>query len=174
VRRAKANATYEGSSIEAMTELTYARRSARVLLLDSADRLLLLGYENGEWFTPGGGLDDGEQPRQAAVRELREEIGLHIGVDELGPLVAISAGHANLGWVNGLLRDDFFLHRVTSHEVDFGGLAAHERYTANRWWTVDELASTDEVIYPLKLAPLVADLVGGRIPGEPVRLPWHH
>jgi 8-oxo-dGTP pyrophosphatase MutT (NUDIX family) len=157
-----------------MPELTYARRSARVLLLDAADRLLLLHEVGGAWFTPGGGLDDGEQPRQAAVRELREEVGLSVGVDNLGPLVATCQGHAHLGWVNGLLRDDFFLHRVTSHEVDFGWLAPHERYTAHRWWTVAELATTDEVIYPLKLAALVADLVGGRIPAEPVRLPWHH
>lgn len=163
-----------GRMIETMTELTYARRSARVLLLDAADRLLLLGYDNGEWFTPGGGLDDGEEPRQAAVRELREEIGLHIGVDDLGPLVAIAAGHADLGWVNGLLRDDYFLQRVTSHDVDVSGLGPHEQYTAYRWWTVDELATTDQTVYPLRLAPLVTDLIAGRIPPEPVELPWHH
>lgn len=152
----------------------YARRTARVLLLDGTGRVLLLGYETGDWFTPGGGLEDGEEPRHAAVRELHEEVGLDIGLDELGPLVAVTSGYASLGWVEGLLRDDYFLHRVPSHRVDTRGLGPHERYTAHRWWTADELATTTETIYPLRLAPLVADLAASRIPGKPVYLPWHH
>jgi 8-oxo-dGTP pyrophosphatase MutT (NUDIX family) len=157
------------------SEPVYARRSARVLLLDAADRLLLLKY-GSDWFTPGGGLDDGEDPRQAAARELREEVGLRVSVEDLGPLVAITSGHADLGWVNGLLRDDYFLHRVTWHEVDTSGLGPHEiaSFTGHRWWSVDELATTRETIYPSGLAPLVADLVADRIPAEPVCLPWHH
>lgn len=158
-----------------MTAHTYARHSARVLLLDGTDRLLLMRHGDA-WFTPGGGLEPGEQPREAAVRELYEEIGLRVEVDELGPLVAMTSGRAELGWVNGLLRDDMFLHRVASHEVDTSGLGPHETrsYRGHRWWSVDELARTDATIYPLRLAPLVADLVAGRIPAEPVCLPWHH
>ena len=157
-----------------MTGPAYARRSARVLLLDSAGRVLLLGYESGEWFTPGGGLDRGEDLRRAAVRELREEIGLDVGVDELGPLVAITSGYASLGWVEGVLRDDYFLHRVAAHRVDTSGVGPHERYTAHRWWTAGELATTTETIYPFALASLVADLAVGRIPAQPLHLPWHH
>src|SRR5690606_17807520 len=114
---------------------TYARRSARVLVLDSLGRVLLLRHANGEWFTPGGGVDDGEDLRQAAVRELREEIGLEVDVADLGLLVAVTSGYASLGWVEGVLRDDYFLHRVDAHTVDTSGLAPHERYTAHRWWT---------------------------------------
>jgi 8-oxo-dGTP pyrophosphatase MutT (NUDIX family) len=43
-----------------VTEPTYARRSARVLVLDGLGRALLLRHENGEWFTPGGGVEVGE------------------------------------------------------------------------------------------------------------------
>jgi 8-oxo-dGTP pyrophosphatase MutT (NUDIX family) len=159
-----------------MSEPSYARRSARVLLLDAADRLLLFKLGDA-WFAPGGGLDDGEQPREAAARELREETGLHVPVDDLGPLVATTSGHADLGWVSGLLRDDFFLHRVDSHRVDISGFEAHElsSFVEHRWWTPEELATTTtETIYPIRLAWLVAELVAGRIPSEPVPLPWHH
>jgi len=50
------------------------RRAARVLLVDRADRTLLLrGGDPARpglrwWFTPGGGLMDGESPAEGAAR----------------------------------------------------------------------------------------------------------
>lgn len=161
---------------------TYARRSGRVLLLDGAGRVLLLRCYLNEgrgatgWFTPGGGVGEGEEPRMAAVRELREEVGLALAPGDLGPQVAQTSGYAELGWANGWFRDDYFLHRVGTHRVDLSGLEPHERAVVveARWWSAAELADTTEVVFPLELAPLVADLAAGRIPPEPVHLPWHH
>ena len=55
-------------------------RLAQLLCL-SGDRLLLIRHHAGKpnagkWNGPGGKIDPGESPRQAAVRELREETGL--------------------------------------------------------------------------------------------------
>jgi 8-oxo-dGTP pyrophosphatase MutT (NUDIX family) len=37
----------------------------------------------GQWALPGGRIDDGETPEQAALRELHEEVGLQLGSDSL-------------------------------------------------------------------------------------------
>jgi 8-oxo-dGTP pyrophosphatase MutT (NUDIX family) len=162
---------------------TYARRSARVLLIDAADRLLLIrsllipGQPDGghAWFTPGGGIEPGEDLATAAARELQEEIGLTADPADLRH-VAYTTGHANLGWANGLFRDEFFFHRVPSHEVDIAGQTDLERshYAGHRWWLPADLATTTETIYPNQLASLVGDLRTGQIPARPIELPWHH
>jgi 8-oxo-dGTP pyrophosphatase MutT (NUDIX family) len=159
-------------TVRSMTEFT--RRSARVLLLDASDRLLLV--QSGDaWLVPGGGVEEGEGLAEAAARELCEETGLTVAPADLYP-VAYTTGRADLGWASGLFRDDFFLHRVISHQVDPAGLNELERqyYRGHRWWTQAELAATRETIYPANLAALVADLIAGRLPATPIALPWHH
>ena len=46
--------------------------------------LVTLSYAKG-WRLPGGGLKTGEDPREAMLRELREEIGLtaHLGIEPI-------------------------------------------------------------------------------------------
>jgi ADP-ribose pyrophosphatase YjhB (NUDIX family) len=164
-----------------VTGVRYRRRTARVLLLDDTDRMLLFRFEGGPgrrhcWITPGGGVHDGETLDRAAARELREETGLAVVPGELGSLVAFTGGYADLGWAKGMFRDDFFFLRTAAHEVDLTGLEGFEReqLTEHRWWSLDELVSTTETVYPLRLAVLLGDLLAGRVPAEPIRLPWHH
>lgn len=54
--------------------VVYAERDDKILLLKRASDA---GF-GGQWFMPGGAVDAGESPDEAAVRELREESGLEI------------------------------------------------------------------------------------------------
>ncbi|MFC7217470.1 NUDIX hydrolase [Streptomyces polyrhachis] len=56
------------------------RPAAVTMLLDERDRVLMIWRhrfvsDRWGWELPGGLVDAGEEPRQAAVRELREEVG---------------------------------------------------------------------------------------------------
>ena len=63
------------------------RVSAYVLLIEN-ERLLLCRLsaqsdDPGGWTIPGGGLDFGETPEAGAIRELQEETGLNVEIENL-------------------------------------------------------------------------------------------
>lgn len=58
---------------------------ARVLVLNERGELLLVRSWTGhnEWSLPGGGVQKGEVPERAAQRELEEEVGVLVPLEEL-------------------------------------------------------------------------------------------
>jgi len=145
----------------------------RVLLFSSADPA-----GKTWWFTPGGGVRRGETLAAAAVRELSEEIGYVCAEADLGPVVATCAGVWAVPGDDGrryFAADSFFLLRVPHSSVDTDGQEELERsvITGHRWWTPDELRTTDDEVFPFGLAGLVSSLAAGDIPARPARLRWH-
>ncbi|MBV9522474.1 MAG: RNA pyrophosphohydrolase [Alphaproteobacteria bacterium] len=54
------------------------RPAVGIMLLDPRDRIFVarrLDMKEEAWQMPQGGIDEGETPRRAALRELKEEIG---------------------------------------------------------------------------------------------------
>ena len=163
-----------------MPPVPHWRPTARLLVVDPLDRILLFRFANQDggatWITPGGGVHRGETVTAAAVRELAEETGHVVSEVSLGPVVATRAGL----WrseSSGRLHfgaDTFFLVRVGHSEVSTDGHEEFERtaITGHRWWTVDDLRSTTERVSPPGAAGLVAGLLADGVPARPVRLRW--
>ncbi|OEV03754.1 NUDIX hydrolase [Streptomyces nanshensis] len=59
--------------------------SAAALLTDALGRVLLVrpAYRDDTWLLPGGGVEAGESPMEGCRRELKEELGLDLHVDDL-------------------------------------------------------------------------------------------
>jgi 8-oxo-dGTP pyrophosphatase MutT (NUDIX family) len=142
------------------------RRAGRVLVVDDAGRVLLLHGFNPDrrdepyWFTVGGGARPGESLAQAAARELLEESGISAEPGELGEPVWHEVAEFDFEGRWYRQEQDFFFLRVGAPPVQADGLADEEAavVTGHRWWTIDELESTDETFYPAELPALLRRL----------------
>jgi len=147
-------------------ERAVRRRAGRVLVVDSAGRVLLLhGFNPARaderyWFTVGGGAQPGESLAQAAARELLEESGIEAGPDELGEPVWHEVAEFDFKGTWYRQEQDFFLLRVGTPEVRGDALAEEEAavVTGHRWWTIAELESTGESFYLVELPRLLREL----------------
>lgn len=95
-------------------------------------RILLLRQPPGHgWSLPGGLLDRGEVPVQTAARELFEEAGIAVSIEDLAALHPSAIVHTNGRWV-----DCVFETRVPS-DVGFAVDGAEVLEAA--WYRLDAL-----------------------------------
>ncbi|MEV0296820.1 NUDIX domain-containing protein [Nocardia sp. NPDC050710] len=151
------------------------RTSARLLLIDETDRLLLFSSTDDSdghtfWCPIGGGREAGETLEQTAAREAREETGLT--ELPLGPEVWRRRAFGTWGGTTYDCREHFFLVRVDKFDIDTTGFTEDERIsiTGHRWWTLDELNATSDRLVPADLGSLLADLLISGPPDEPITL----
>jgi 8-oxo-dGTP diphosphatase len=129
-----------------------------VLLSDAVGDLLLIRFvvprEGGDWIfwaAPGGEIEAGETEAEAAVRELREELGLEVTVQ--GPVFV----EANRFLHQGEMQDntDYFFRAVCGREEPvLRGITEDEIAIMKdiRWWSAAEVEASGERIYPENLA----------------------
>jgi 8-oxo-dGTP pyrophosphatase MutT (NUDIX family) len=151
------------------------RHAVRVLLLDERDSLLLFRAEDPEdgsvfWFPAGGGVEDGEDAQAAAKREVFEETGL---TDlRLGPEVWHRRHMFTWRGVELDQRERWFLARVARFEPDGRAMTENEKLDLKecRWWTLQELETTGDLLTPRDLALRLRSLLADGLPLHPFQV----
>jgi 8-oxo-dGTP pyrophosphatase MutT (NUDIX family) len=138
-----------------------SREAARVVLLDPQDRVLMMRYDDGppngsHWATPGGGLEPGESYPQAALRELAEETGW----SDIELLDEIHRRSHTMEWAGVLVyqHERLYLARTDIPARPITGVDAMHKsdgIAAWHWWTLAELETTNDAIWPKVLPELV-------------------
>jgi 8-oxo-dGTP pyrophosphatase MutT (NUDIX family) len=153
-----------------------ARQAVRALIVDRSDRVLLFRGDLPDrvpwWYAPGGGVEVGETDEQALVREVAEETGLVLDVASLLPPVWTRDYIFRWQGKDERHLERFFLIRIGDHDVDASGLDPAEAAVvrAFRWWALADVALSTEQFSPRRLAELLAPLLEGRLPQEPVEI----
>jgi 8-oxo-dGTP diphosphatase len=106
------------------------------IVLWRGDTILVMkrasGFSTGGWFFPGGHIEEGERPIDAAARELVEEAGIIIDQDDLEivDVMTYKAGHG------------------TAHTIIFSGdcpdnaeCVINDEHVAYRWYRPDVYVS---------------------------------
>ncbi|MCZ8135354.1 MAG: NUDIX domain-containing protein [Porphyrobacter sp.] len=135
------------------------RRAARLIVLDPQCRALMFRYDvPGRppfWVTAGGECEPDETFEEAARRELLEETGITV---DPGPQIARMTPEFITVEGEPVQADErFFLVRVDEARIDTSRHTALEQelMTQHRWFTLAELESWDEAVFPVNLADMI-------------------
>ena len=135
------------------------RIRAGIVLIQAGKVALIERHRAGldYYVFPGGGVDEGESPEQAAIREAMEELGVEVAIKQ--KVAVIHLGQQS--------RQVYFLVEQTGGEF---GTGAGEEYTDADpdssdegiyipvWMPIDEL-SLHQNIHPADVAKLVVNAV---------------
>jgi putative (di)nucleoside polyphosphate hydrolase len=140
-----------------MNDLPY-RPCVGVMLINPAG-LIFAGQRvdspTAAWQMPQGGIDDGEKPRAAALRELWEETGVTADLVEFvaktDDWVTYDLPPDLLGRVWGGKyrgqRQKWFLYRFTGHDDQVNIATAHPEFARWKWTRAEEMLAA---IVPFK------------------------
>ena len=123
------------------------KSGANVILVKNGKILLLLRSKKSRWKPdmygpPGGHIDSGETPIQAAVRETYEESGLIVKAADLKPLLQRSKH--NFGMIYYFITDKF--------TGDGVGITLSNEHHGFAWVSMDRIDNYDTIFEPHELA----------------------
>ena len=126
-----------------MSEIDIEQRiSAGAIIIENGQILLVRDIgRNGKSFlvAPGGGALDGENVKQTAIREVKEETGL-----DVNPYKILFVEDLISSWIRGL--KIWFLSRLTGGQLERTEGAIEDGIIEARWYRREELKG--EIVYP--------------------------
>src|SRR6202171_658742 len=143
------------------------RPSSRLLVIDRNNRVLLFQFVfnrgplagQNYWATPGGALEAGESFADDGRRELVEETGIlrHAVGQEVAEREFVLQLHDG-EYV--MAEERFFLVRVADQSLSRNHWTPIEIevLTDHRWWSVEELTSTSEAVFPETPVTILASI----------------
>lgn len=138
----------------------YPYRQAVVsVIVDNKNMLLLvqkLSYRDNEWSFAGGGVEDNESPREAILRELKEELGT-----KSFKIIAEAKTHYQYEWPEKVIVEQFhklgkyfrgqqqkyFLTKFSGNQSDIK--PQEEEIRSIKWIAYDQLP--DHLLFPGQL-----------------------
>lgn len=139
------------------------RRRSAIILIEEEKLALIERHRAGKHYFsfPGGGVDKGESPQEAAIREAEEELGIHV---EIIQKVAEVIFNGNPQY--------YFLARKIGGEFGTGTGEEYGEYSPMHgtyhplWMPLADVLNNN--VLPLELAKLVVRAAKEGWPAEPV------
>ena len=160
------------------------RNSIKIILLNSKKEILLISVDdksitnkdksyNGRfWQMIGGKIEEGEDIKSAATRELFEETGLTLSDVEFGKIVWKGNLTLVMSGVETLIRQQFIVAKTNATDVTLKNLTPEEKTVVKslRWFSIDDIKKSEEIVYPVGLDEYLVDLFKNGTPIEPVTI----
>lgn len=154
------------------------RQAVRALVVDADNRVLLVRFEfpaGRRWALPGGGIEPGESATDALTRELAEEVGM------IQPAIGAHIWDRThiVPFLDGAFDGQHEqIHLVRTARFDPQPTLSWDQLNREyvfelKWWTVDEIAGSDDVFVPSHLAELVTAIIDDGPPPHPIDVSPH-
>ena len=126
------------------------------------------------WVFPGGGIEPGEDLKEAAIRELYEETGCSRDDVEFGPIVWRSEVHMVLAGTPSHIKDQYIVAKLKRDidKISTKNFTDWEKEVVKTigWLSLEQIKNISDPVYPTGLVNYLPNILEGKYPEEPILL----